>query len=197
MVRRRADLFSAYVGTDQNIGMVRAREENHKATIERLCAAGLDNGVSALQKIGPNPARWSPKDFTTVAKWTMRSHPATNVQIIQLLKAAVWFTPGYTLRDIRDFVSGMHFSTERLFAEIRTYDAWADGTHFTVPFFIFQGENDVVTPPSLAKEFLEDVTAPLKHMELIRNAGHFAAFTQPEQFVRAMLAHVKPIAIGG
>jgi pimeloyl-ACP methyl ester carboxylesterase len=196
MVRRRPELFSAYVGTDQNTGMVRGREENYKATIVRLRAAGLDNGVSALQKIGPDPFRWSPKDFTTVAKWTMKSHPATCVQIMRLLKSAVWFTPGYTLLDIRDFASGMHFSIERLLAEIRTYDAWAEGTHFAVPFFIFQGENDVVTPPFLAREFLEQVTAPVKHMELIRDAGHFAAFTQPEQFVRAMLAHVRPIAIG-
>jgi len=31
-------------------------------------------------------------------------------------------------------------------------------------------------------------------MEMIPNAGHFAAFLQPELFLKQLLAHVRPMA---
>ena len=194
MVRRRPDLFSAYVGTDQNVGMIRDREANHSAVLERLRALKLNKGVAALERIGPNPADWIAKDFTVAAQWTMKSDPHSCGQIMKLLKHAIWFSPSYTLLDIKHFVSAMQFSISRLFPEVPGYDAWQQGTKFEIPFFIFQGENDVVTPAHLARAYFEDVTAPVKGFALITAAGHFAAFTQPEQFLSEMLAYVRPVA---
>jgi proline iminopeptidase len=74
-------------------------------------------------------------------------------------------------------------------------NAWQEGTRFEIPFFIFQGENDVLTLPSLAKAYLDDVVAPVKGMALIRDAGHFAAFTQPEQFLNELVVRVRPLAM--
>lgn len=194
MVKRRPDLFCAYVGTDQNVGMARGREAAHHATLDRLRRAGLTKGVAALERIGSDPSRWSAKDFTTTAQWAMRSDPRTSNQIMKLLRSAIWFFPGFTLRDIKNFVSGMEFSTAQLLKEMSTYDAWQQGIHFEVPFFILQGENDVLTPPNLAAEFFTDVVAPLKDMVIIRDAGHFAAFMQPEQFLNELLIRVRPVA---
>jgi len=64
---------------------------------------------------------------------------------MKLLKSAIWFSPRHTLRDIKHFISGMEFSIARLFPEVPGYDAWQQGTHFEIPFFIFQGDNDVRT----------------------------------------------------
>ena len=195
MVRRRPDLFYAYVGTDQNIGMVRDREATHRATLERLRALGLSKGVTVLERTGSDPARWTAKDFTTTAQWTMKSDPRTYGQTIKLLKSAIWFSPGHTLRDIKHFISGMEFSIAQLFPEVPACDAWQQGTRFDVPFFILQGENDVLTPASLAAQYFADVVAPAKKMTLIRDAGHFAAFIQPEQFLNELLVRVRPLAI--
>jgi len=114
---------------------------------------------------------------------------------MKLLKSAIWFSPGHTLRDIQLFISGMEFSIVRLLPEVSAYDARQQGTHFEIPFFIFQGENDVLTPPSLAEAYFDEIVAPFKGMTLIRDAGHFAAFTQPEQFLRELLTRVRPLAI--
>ncbi|HEV8040610.1 MAG TPA: alpha/beta hydrolase [Bryobacteraceae bacterium] len=187
MVRRRPDLFCAYVGTDQNVGMVRNREPNHKAVLERLRANGLNKGVAALEKIGHDPSRWTPQDFITTAKWTMQSDPHTYRRIMKLLKSAIWFSPGHTLRDIQLIISGMKLSIARLFREVPSFDAWQEGTRFEIPFFIIQGENDVLTTPSQAKAYFDDVTAPVKSMTLIRDAGHFTAFIQPDQFLNELL----------
>lgn len=195
MIRRRPDLFCAWVGTDQNVGRARDREANHKAILKRLRAIGLNKGVAALGKIGPDPSRWTAKDFVTTAQWTMKSDPHTCVRTMKLLKSSIWFSPSHTLRDIKLFISGMNFSIAQLFPEVPGYDAWQEGTRFEIPFFIFQGEDDVLTLPSLAKAYFDDVVAPVKGMALIRDAGHFAAFTQPAQFLNELVVRVRPLAI--
>lgn len=192
--RNRPDLFYAYVGTDQNVGMVRGREENHRQVLNRLRGNGMKKGIKVLGRIGADPTLWTHRDFTAVAQWTMKSDPSGFQRTIKLLKDAVWYAPGWKLRDIRAFVNGMHFSLEQLLPEIVRYDAWAQGTRFELPIFVFQGDSDVLTTTSQAKAYFEDVEAPMKHMELISDAGHFAAFLQPAQFLEKLLTYVRPLA---
>jgi proline iminopeptidase len=194
VVRRRPDLFYAYIGTDQNVGMRRHSDENHRELVERLCALGLTKDVDTLKRIGHDPARWSVDDFERVARSTMRSDPQSFKRTMKLLKDAVWFAPGWGLNDIRSFVAGMRFSLQQLLPEITQYDAWNEGTHFEIPLFIFQGKDDILTPPKLAQSFFEDVLAPAKHFALIPDAGHFAAFLQPEEFLRQLLLHARPLS---
>jgi pimeloyl-ACP methyl ester carboxylesterase len=65
---------------------------------------------------------------------------------------------------------------------------------FEVPLFLFQGESDVVTLTSLATEYFEEVEALTKGLALIPDAGHFAAFTQPERFLAELRTQVRPLA---
>ena len=194
VARKRPDIFYAYIGTDQNVGMIRGREQIHGQLLDRLRRNRMSKGARVVERIGADATRWSHGDFTTVAQWTMKSDPSGYRRTMKLLKDAVWYAPGWTLRDLRAFVSGMHLSLERLLPEIVRYDAWAEGTRFEVPVFIFQGENDVVTPTAQARAYYSDIEAPAKHMELILDAGHFAAFLEPEQFLEKLLTHVRPLA---
>lgn len=45
---------------------------------------------------------------------------------------------------------------------------------------------------SLAK-FFQEVQAPTKDLALIKDAGRFALFTQPDRFVAELLAQVRPL----
>lgn len=191
---RRPDLFYAYIGTDQNVGMQRERSEEFRKVINRLCTLGLTKGVKALERIGSDPSHLSTADYRTVTQWTMKSDPLGHRRTMQLLKDAIWYAPGWTLNDIRAFVTGMRHSLEQLFPEFVRYDAWNAGLRFEIPFFIFQGADDVLTTPNLAATFLNNVIAPIKRMALIPDAGHFAAFMQPDRFLRELLTDVRPLA---
>jgi len=194
IARRRPDLLYAYVGADQNVGMVSKREERHVEVMDRLRAAGLVKGVKVLERIGPEPERWTPDDFTAVARWTMKSDARGFKQTMKFLKSSIWYTPGWKLTDIHSFVSGMKFSMERLLPEASRYDAWRQGTRFEIPIFIFQGANDVLLTPELARAYFLDLEAPIKRMTLISDVGHFAAFQRPEQVLGELLTHVRPLA---
>jgi pimeloyl-ACP methyl ester carboxylesterase len=84
---------------------------------------------------------------------------------------------------------------EQLLPDAVRFDAWKRYTRLDMPFFIFQGENDVLTPPSLAEIYLNDIVAPVRAMALIRNAGHFAAFLEPEQFLAELLSRECPLVV--
>jgi pimeloyl-ACP methyl ester carboxylesterase len=193
-VRIRPDLFYAYIGTDQNVGMVRGREQSHRQLLDRLRAHGMVEGARTVERVGADPTHWTSRDYTAVAQWTMKSDPPSFGRTMKLLKDAVWYAPGWTLRDIRAFVKGMHFSLEQLLPEIVRYDAWASGTRFNLPIFVFQGENDLLTLTAEAQAYFGDLEAPAKRLELIGDAGHFAMFLQPELFLEKLLAYVRPLA---
>ena len=194
VVRLRPDLFYAYIGTDQNVGIGAGGHNNFKETVERLRVLGLQKGVTTLERIGADPARWSVKDFEAVTRWTLRSKPTDFKRTMKLLKDAVWYSPRWTLMDIRSFVVGMHYSLEQLLPDIARYSAWQDRKQFEVPFFIFQGETDVLTTPEHAKAFFDDLNAPTKCFALIPGTGHFAALLEPQRFLDLLLLHVRPLA---
>ena len=154
----------------------------------------MAKGVKALERIGADPTVWSHDDFTAVAQWTMKSDPRGFRRTIKLLKDAVWYAPGWTLRDIRAFVVGMRFSLEQLLPEIARYHAWAQGTRFELPIFIFQGENDVLTTPSMARALFDDIVAPIKQMELISRCRSFCCFPATRKVPGKLLRYVRPLA---
>lgn len=192
--RIRPDLFYAYIGTDQNVGMVRGRNLAHHQLLDRLRAHGMLTGAATVERIGADARNWTSRDFTAVAQWTMKSDPPSFRRTMKLLRDAVWYAPGWTLSDIRAFVKGMHFSLEQLLPEIVRYDAWVWGTRFKVPILIFQGENDLLTLTAEVQTYFGDLEAPAKHMELIPDAGHFAMFLQPELFLEKLLTYARPLA---
>jgi pimeloyl-ACP methyl ester carboxylesterase len=197
IARLRPDMFYAYIGTDQNVGMARGRDESHREILQRLRTHGMNRGIKEIQRIGADPTVWTADDFTAVARWTMKSDPQGFDRTIKLLKDAVWFAPGWKLRDIRAFVGGMRFSLDQLLPELVRFDAWAQGTRFELPIVILQGENDVLTTPVLVRAYFQEIVAPIKRMELISDAGHFAAFLQPDQFLDKLLIYVRPLAYDG
>jgi pimeloyl-ACP methyl ester carboxylesterase len=69
------------------------------------------------------------------------------------------------------------------------------GTNFNVPVFFFQGREDEVTAAPLAREYFDKIDAPRKEYVAFDGAGHFAVWTQPDKFLRELVARVRPLAV--
>jgi pimeloyl-ACP methyl ester carboxylesterase len=80
-----------------------------------------------------------------------------------------------------------------LYPEIIDFDFDALGYEFQVPFYVFQGENDCITPISSAQKYFEKITSPDKKIIAITNAGHLAIFCDPKQFLQELLSNVLKI----
>lgn len=194
LVKHRPDLFSAVVLTDLYVDMVRNEALKYQMTLDRVRAAGDKKGLTALEQIGADPTQWDVRAWTVNMAWAFKTNVPTPNLDRTLLFPLVLFSPIYRLRDIYILFVGFQNSTAQMFNQIMTYNARKLGTRFEIPFFVFQGETDVITLTTLAEEYFGEVDAPVKQITLIKNAGHFAPFTQPDQFLTQLLTWVRPLA---
>jgi len=67
------------------------------------------------------------------------------------------------------------------------------GLEFAIPLFFFEGTEDFTTPTALAGEYLALIKSPQKEFVPI-NGGHFAVFMNSDQFLRELIARVRPLA---
>jgi pimeloyl-ACP methyl ester carboxylesterase len=190
LVQRRPELFHAYVGTDQYVTMVRNEAQGYGMALARVREAGNTRAVAALEKIGADPTQWDPRGWNVKMQLTMQSDPVSPNAVVKLLLPLALTSPTHSLRDVFHLFRGFGYSKRQMFDEFMAYDARRYGTRFELPIYIFQGESDVVTLTSLAKEYLAEIDAPAKALVTIPNASHFAAFTQPEQFLSCLLTHL-------
>jgi pimeloyl-ACP methyl ester carboxylesterase len=193
LVKQRPDLFGALVATDLYVDIARNEARKYQMTLDRLRAAGNGKAVAALERIGADPTGWDLGAWNTNMAWAFKTNlPIPNLDRKLLFPLAL-SSPIYSLRDLYHLFLGFQWSTTQMYDELMSYDARRLGTRFDVPFFLFQGEGDVITLTELATEYFAGIEAPKKDLALIKDAGHFAAFTQPDQFLTELLTRVRPL----
>jgi pimeloyl-ACP methyl ester carboxylesterase len=69
------------------------------------------------------------------------------------------------------------------------------GFEFFIPMLVFQGDEDFTTPTSLARSYLDSIKAPRKAFVLINGGGHFAVFMKSDQFLKELVARVRPLSV--
>ncbi|MFG2120702.1 alpha/beta fold hydrolase [Streptomyces sp. NPDC048710] len=196
LARNHPELYSAYVGTDQNIVDGGRDTSSYEALLARLEKAGRKKELAKVVAMGPDRTAWSAHEWSEHAKIVVTTDPLTYDTMKTVVIRSLWFSPFHSLRGLRSYLKGMNFS-EQLGPQAMTVDERAEGTSFRLPFFLFQGDSDVLTPPEPARRFHEEVTAPVKDFALIREASHFASFRHPDQFLDLMLSKVRPVVTGG
>ncbi|WSA56739.1 alpha/beta hydrolase [Nonomuraea fuscirosea] len=192
LARNHPELYCAYIGTDQNINAGGRDHTAYRALLDRLGTAGKRKELAAVTTIGPDRSAWSMEDWSQYNKHTVGSDPLTFDTIKTVVVGSLLSSPLHSVRELPAYTKAMSFS-ERVAPESATIDEWAEGTTFVIPFFIFQGERDVITPPEPVRRFFDDVTAPVKNFSLIQDASHFASFRHPDRFLDLMLTKVRPL----
>jgi pimeloyl-ACP methyl ester carboxylesterase len=193
LAKQRPDLLAALVCTDMYADMHRNEAVGYQLTLERVRAAGNAKAVTALERIGADPTRWDLRAWQVKMDWTMKTDPVTPNLLSGLLFPLALASPIYTLGQLRHLLAGIIDTQKQMYEEHMAYDAYALGTDFEVPFVLIQGADDVLTVTGLATGYYTAVQAPTKAMALLDNGSHFAAFTQPQACLDALLAHVWPL----
>ncbi len=178
------------------IDLVKQEQLSHDFVTERARTEKNGKALKQLGQIGYPPYRDAAKGMETKYSWLWKYGGMIEGEtgpfpfVKALLKAKE-----YSLLDISRFVRGMSFSLQQL-AENEGDGFWrlkapdpAGG--FQVPIFFVTGEHDRVTPAALIAEYENALKAPMKHSFILRNAGHFAFFTDPQQFSAVMVDILK------
>lgn len=191
VARSHPELVSAYIGTDQKIFDGGRDTSEYYAALERLEQAGKKKEAAAVREMGPDQRTWSTEQFSHFSRFASATDPHTFAAMKSVVMKSLWYSPLHSLRESITFFKSFMVSAAVL-PGTASFDDWADGTRFDVPFFVVQGSRDLVNTPARARTFFDDVHAPVKEFALIEDAGHFAAYKRPELFLDFLLTRVLP-----
>jgi len=191
MAKARPDLFYAFVGT----GQVADPATNYTVAYDEVLKAaetiGDQRAIRELKDVGRPP--WTDgRGYAVQRKWANMFEHA-DVFLPSTLSLALQ-APGYSVRDVNDWLEGQGFSAEQLVPQTRVIDAKTLGGEFHVPVFVIQGAEDFTTPTSLARSFERAIRAPRKEFVSIEGGGHFAVFMRSDAFLTALVRLVYPLA---
>lgn len=191
MVKTRPDLFYAYVGTGQSVHQHKDKAVAYAQLLAEARARNDQRAIDELEANGPPPYDSISKE-TVYTKWATAYEPAGPSR--WTLVSTVLFESEVGLRDLRDYVSGLRSSSDHFREQIQAVDLTSLGTDFAVPFFVFQGAVDNVTPVQPVKDYLDHITAPHKELVLIPDGGHDAMATKRDAFLALLVERVRPLA---
>lgn len=182
LARRRPDLFEAFICTDMYADM----HTNEQVGYEKALTRANEKQRRRLESIGNDPTKWDLKAWQIKMDIAMKTDPVTPNAVAKLLFPLAFASPLYRLRDAMTMLAGFMSVQKQMYPEYSRYNAYDHGTSFEIPFYLLQGESDILTITELAQEYYDRVEAPQKAIELIPHASHFAAFTQPDAFLGAL-----------
>jgi pimeloyl-ACP methyl ester carboxylesterase len=188
----RPDLLYAYVGAGQVVNVGSFMKTSYEQVLVEARQRHNTQAVLELEAIGSPP--WAvARQEDVVWKWADAFEggvPSSS----EYLSMALFESPD-GLIDIVDYVRGFTNSDEYFRKRLLVLDIPSFGVNFAIPFFVFQGTEDNVTPLAPVRDYMSAITAPRKELVLIPDAGHSAMFTHSDQFLKLLLDRVKPLTV--
>jgi pimeloyl-ACP methyl ester carboxylesterase len=192
MAKERPELFNVYVGTGQVADATKNYSVTFEALLKKAKTLGVPQAIDELTRVGPPPYE-SSEGYRVQRKWANAFEGADEFLDGTIGLALV--APGNSVQDINDSAEGQMLSGERLWSQLKSVRPADLGLEFSIPMFVFQGDEDFTTSTALARDYLESIKAPRKEFVPIQGGGHFAVFMHSDQFLQELIARVRPLAV--
>ena len=190
MAKARPDLFYAFVGTGQVADPARNYAVAYDALLKKAESLGEQRAIRELKGVGA-PPYLDGRGYAVQRKWSNLFEGADS--FISSMFGFALGAPGYSLRDVNDWIDGQSLSGQRLVPQTNALEPQRLGGEFAVPVFVIQGAEDFTTPTSLARSFVNSIRAPRKAFVPIDGGGHFAVFMKSDAFLNELIARVLPL----
>jgi pimeloyl-ACP methyl ester carboxylesterase len=163
--------------------------------VEEARARRDDAATRELKAIGPPPFDALP-ELGVRTKWALAYEPGAPSRLGILLTLLV--APRYSLWDCLNWLRGTessqsHFFGETMSGPVMELDLAALDTRFEIPFFVFHGANDNITPAQPVITYVDSIVAPQKRLVLIPGSGHMAFTTKGDEFFGLLVQWVRPL----
>jgi pimeloyl-ACP methyl ester carboxylesterase len=178
------------VGTGQVSDETRGYTVAYGALLQKAESLHNAEAMEELKTVGPPPYK-DGRGYQVQRKWSNRFEHADT--FLASTMGLSFTAPGYTIGDVVSDFDGQIFSGDVLVPQARTQTMRDLGLQFAVPMFFFEGTEDFTTPTTLAREYMNALHAPVKQFVPIPG-GHFAVFMNSDEFLRQLVARVRPLA---
>jgi pimeloyl-ACP methyl ester carboxylesterase len=195
MAKQRPDIFSALVGTGQVSDLPQSVAMEYARLLTEARRANDASTLQALERIGPPPF----KNLQQVGAYFEQAgkyQPAADTAAMDAIKQSLLSPPpDYSLSDVMNQFRGFTaVPTWSLYEELLSSDLNTLGPEFQVPVFFIEGSEDRITSPVLAEAYFNAIKAPHKEWVILPKGGHFAVWSQSRDFLRELVARVRPFA---
>jgi len=188
MVAKRApELYYAFVGTGQFVNNPLTMDYRERWAREQAAETHDEAGLKALDDVKTLSVNdW--KRIGASRKWMMS--PSDR----EYLKRQADFmgSPDQPKREAQAWVKGYGFEANKVGKQSIVFDAMTEIPSLPVPYILIQGRDDHVTPFEPARAYWEKIRSHGKAFAAI-DGGHYACFTDTDQFLRAMRKFVVPL----
>jgi pimeloyl-ACP methyl ester carboxylesterase len=191
MVRARPDLFYAYVGTGQVADSVKNYSAAYDALLQKAQATGNQQAIDELKRVGPPPYA-NYEGYGVQRKWSNKFEGSYEFLYGTIGLALV--APGGSLQVVNDWFQGQILA-DVLVPQMKSLGMAQLGLEFSLPMFVFEGDEDFTTPTALARQYVGSMKAPHKEFVTI-HGGHFAMFMHCDEFLQELVKRVRPLGVG-
>ena len=195
MVHRRPELFSAYVGTGQMVDKAAQETDSYAMVLARPRAAGDRRAIGELEHVGPPPYK-TLDELLVQRKMAGRLRHATERDLFKVMAPLLIFGPGESLKAAYDYNAAPNIAQAASYDENARFDARPLGLTYDVPIFVFEGDQDILTPFGPTRLWLDQIHAPQKAFILLKaRSGHDAVLTMPQGVVAELTTRVRPVVM--
>ena len=192
VIKRHPDLFHCFVGTGQVVSFAATVADHVQWARQKAVETGDKATLEALDKAASLSKE--PDRENALAKAGRKYVVAEADQPYAKMVHAFLGKPPHPKGDVADYANGNGFSGEKLGRAMITMNLLALGVDMPIPFFVVQGRDDHIVGFEPAKAYVEELRAPSKAFVPI-DGGHYACFTNPDQFVGALRKYARPLAL--
>jgi pimeloyl-ACP methyl ester carboxylesterase len=187
IVKRRPDLFRAFVGTGQVVRWVDIAAAEYRFTLDRARESGNEKAIADLERLGGAPP--DTLDRYLIIRRYLNTYMA-DADRRWIREQERLLEGSLTADELRAYRQGFR-TMSGMAGTLFSMDVTKLGMEFETPFFVVDGAEDHIAPPELARAYLQRIRAPAKRMTLIPGAGHFAPMTHTAAFTAELLQNLR------
>lgn len=193
-VAKYPELFEAYIGVGQNVGILKEDTYTHKWVLDEAKRRNDTKTLRSMEEIGlppyDNVSQAYGVKYPLIAKYGGLLYGKTGMSFM------VWAlvtSPEYSLVDVFYYVRGISNYEKALLKNDRD-KIWQlsldDISQVSVPVYFIYGENDQTTPGAVLKEYTATLKALMLSIIEVKNAAHFPFIDQKDEFTHLLVNRV-------
>jgi len=199
-VKRRPELYRAYVGVGQAVDMREGERLSYEWALEQAEKAHDAKSVRQLRAIGPPPYQGELRPKLMVqrrilAKYGGEVHGSRSGGMPTLLSSLLT-TSEYSWVDRINVFRGVFAGMRQLWPQILTIDLRVQAPDLKVPVYFLEGRYDYEAPAVLAAGYFDALKAPRKALVWFERSAHFVNTEEAAAFNRFFVDRLLVETIG-
>jgi len=204
LVYRYPKKIAAYVGYGQLVDGAENERLSFEFALTEAKKAGDAESVEQLLSVGPPEKgvyKGGMSGLLTQRKIMMRyggHSPKADKEKKQNL--VVYFAKSllksgeYSIGDLLGTMTGASFVLKNMWPQVAGINLAEACPEYKMPYFIFDGRLDSMTPAALVEDYFDRIKAPHKELHWFGNSGHNPIYEEPEAFKKLLREKLNVVA---